>query len=191
MGIEVIEDKKLNPWISIWRNPSATMQYLLTKGPNYLIFLMVTLYGLTLKGSSIWFILLATLFGYIASSISALLLYWTGKWIGGKGTMKQIRMALLWSCIPRYGATIITLILFPWVFLHPVTAVLYILAPFTLAFSIWSFIASLCTLKVVQGYESKWRVFGNMCLASIIPLLIGIAIITFAAPISLLLNLIR
>ena len=185
MNEETLENK-VNPWISIWSHPTKTMQYLLTKGPNYLLFLMVTLYGLTLKGSSLWAILLATLIGYIASSFSALLLYWTGKWINGKGTIKQIRMALLWSCIPRYGATIISLILFPWIFIHPVTAVLYILSPFILVFSIWSFFTSLCTLKVVQGYQSKWKVFGNMCLASIFILLVFLVLSLFAFRFALL-----
>lgn len=105
-----------NPWLSIWTSPRLTLAEIVRTNPSYRFFLFCFIYGFVslLQGaqqaalgtevSAAPILLIAAVLGFflgfIAISIATILLKWTGKWIGGKGTYREIRAAVAWSNVP-------------------------------------------------------------------------------------------
>jgi len=120
---EFIEEPGLlNPWISIWREPRATIQQIVDANPNgtnpqRTVLLLAALGGFAQQlndatadhrgddGTGIVSILLwaapaGALSGIIGLFIGGWAVHWTGDWLGGKATGTQIRSALAWGQVP-------------------------------------------------------------------------------------------
>jgi len=106
----------LNPWLSIWIHPRKTVQALIQYDTNYRIVALCAIYGfqyilktiqyLSLgQGTSLISIFLFALIfsiptGYVIFNILSAFYFWIGKLIKGKGSFKQMRLAIYWSSVP-------------------------------------------------------------------------------------------
>src|SRR5688572_25462339 len=102
--------KKLSmfkPLFKMWVEPRKTVRTIVNKDPKYGFKTLSWIYGfpvllhfaqsfsLGLNWSSLIILIVAAVLavfaGMIGISISSGLIYWTGKWIGGKGSYKDVR----------------------------------------------------------------------------------------------------
>ena len=107
---------ELNPWLSILTSPRKTIRQIVEYDPNYRLIILSAIYGFSaLLGIAqnlklgdkldvymiiIPAIILAPLWGYILFSVSSWFILFTGKWLGGKATFKQVRAATAWANVP-------------------------------------------------------------------------------------------
>lgn len=108
--------KGVNPWLSIWTKPRATVGAIVKFDPKYRFLALSAIYGfpLLLNMAQTWELgsqlplyaiiigafLLAIPLGMLGITISTALIYWTGKWIGGKASFYPVRAAVSWSSVP-------------------------------------------------------------------------------------------
>lgn len=180
-----------NPWLSIWTKPRLTIAEIIHTNPSYRFFFLCFIYGfmallnagqrasLGNVNSAGAIILTSAILGFfvgfVAFSIYSLLLTWTGKWIGGKGSYREIRAAVAWSNVPVVvdlvvwlalaavlGSTVFTedfarVIYYQTseggMFLLPEPRLLLVVGFIRLALSIWSLIIFLLGLSEVQGFS--------------------------------------
>ncbi len=108
---------KLNPWLSIWLRPRATIRYILANNPSYGYGLIVFAYGVVNmlqsfessksgdKIDSLGVILAVSLIigppiVLLGVFISGWLLKVTGNWLQGKASQMDLRIVSLWSYLP-------------------------------------------------------------------------------------------
>lgn len=178
-----------NPWLKIWVAPRATIRSVIEYNPNYRLGVLSWLYGfpillhaaqnlslanqLSLGMILIASIVLALVIGFVGITIGSALLFWTGKWIGGVGTFRQVRAAVAWANVPNVVNCLLWILLtlfFGSKLFYSTFAetafVGYQLGVVTIAFltqtvvAIWSFIILLKTLGEVQGF-SAWKALLN------------------------------
>ena len=106
----------LNPWLTIWTRPRATIRQIVDSDPKRLVLILAMgggiagtlersakkslgdqvpsqyLPGVILMGGALVGVLSLYLFG--------LIFRWTGRWLGGKADSVQVRAALAWSSVP-------------------------------------------------------------------------------------------
>lgn len=197
--------KHMNPWMSIWVEPRATIRSIITTNPRYGFVLLSAAYGfpvalnfaqnLGLAASiPLWAIIigalvLCTFLGMIGISVSAWLLKVAGRWIGGKGTFQTVRAAVAWSSVPSFVSSLMWLVLiaifgsqvfspqFPETnFFGYQAGVVFLVFLVQTVVSIWGFIILLKALGEVQGF-SAWKALWNV----VIPFAIIVGIIWLAA----------
>src|SRR5580704_10029747 len=92
---------QINPWKEMWLSPRQTIRSIVNYDPKYRFLILSGIYGLPVvlqiaqnisagQGQPLWAIVLASLIlcvfvGMLGITIAGGLLYYTGKWIGGKG----------------------------------------------------------------------------------------------------------
>jgi hypothetical protein len=123
----MMEDNKketLNPWMSIWTKPRATIQQIVDTNPRKFVVRLTCIEGFAsyldharflrnLGDKYDWPIIfaIAAIVGPIAGLIAlyfvAAMISWTGKWIGGKATSGNIRAAIVWSGVPTIWGLIL------------------------------------------------------------------------------------
>lgn len=175
----------VNPWLSIWARPRDTIRKIVKFNPKYRFAVLSFLYGFpillhtaqnlnmgatfTTVGIVLVAIVLGTFAGMLGIVIASGLIYWTGKWIGGKDNYQNVRAAVAWSNVPNFVAILV------WVALIAAFADRVFLENFddmnfvgnmsviisgTLFFqaviSIWSFVILVKSLGEVQGF-SAWK----------------------------------
>ncbi len=110
------EKLSVNPWIGMWLHPRETIRAILEFNTSYLLPLLYWIYGfpILLQAAqnralgdvySFGYILGGTavgaiITGFVGVNVGAALFYWTGRWLGGLGTFKQVRAAVAWSSVP-------------------------------------------------------------------------------------------
>ncbi|MGB0894327.1 MAG: YIP1 family protein [Parashewanella sp.] len=119
---------QFNPWKSIWFKPRYTFKKLLINKSSNIIILFAAMYGfiqavedLTSNGqtdtlitallSTVTALIFGSISGVIFLYLSAFLLWWTGRWLGGKASTANIRIAIGWSYLPLVISTAITLLI--------------------------------------------------------------------------------
>lgn len=183
-------DLRMNPWLSMWVRPRETIRAIVDANPKYRFFVLSIIYGLPVllnvaQNSSlaeVWpfvmtiaaALILSPLIGLIGITIASVLLYVTGKWVGGKASFLEVRAAMCWSNVTNVANIILWIILmamfgnalfcvtFPQMtFSTPQMTVLgfIFLAQFVIA--IWGFIILLKALGEVQGF-SAWKALLNV-----------------------------
>ncbi|MDP6687700.1 MAG: Yip1 family protein [Acidobacteriota bacterium] len=207
-GQEIVSDgghytpPELNPWVSIWTQPRATIQQIVDSDPEQSVLILAGLGGFAdclslVLGSGLgdrysWFYivllcgLIGLVWGIVTLYVFSFLLHWTGKWLDGMASQPLIRAAGAWAQVPIMWS-------FPiWV---PLIALFGqdlfrsgsfglesnpfypyygpILAPLAVL-GVWSFVLSLHCLAQVQGF-SAWKALGNNFLA-VFFLLLGAAV---------------
>jgi Yip1-like protein len=133
--------------------------------------------------------------GIVGLHIGAVLIEWTGEWIGGRGDRAHIRAALAWGAVPSVWSLI------PWVMVlllvrgdtfttetpfldaHPGLALLALVPFLTIVIiAVWQPFVVCKAIGEVQGF-SAWRALGNIVLASLVvgvPLLVVALVMVFA-----------
>ncbi|NGX38012.1 MAG: hypothetical protein K1000chlam2_01181 [Chlamydiae bacterium] len=179
--------KKLgvNPWTHIWVKPRETIQKVVRFDPKHQFVILSFIYGLpmllhmaqnaslgetfTTAGIVLVAVVLAIFVGMLAITIASALLFWTGKWIGGKSKYYPVRAAVSWSNVPNIVAIIVWAILVytfrDKIFMENfedlnfvgremmiVTGALIVQA----VLAVWSFIILVKSLGQVQGF-SAWK----------------------------------
>lgn len=188
----------LNPWFSIWTRPRATIQQIVDTDPNRLVIALSMLIGVTqvldrasarslgdrlslgaILGTAL---VLGPFLGPITVQIFAWLLSWTGRMLGGRAPLSNIRAALVWGNVPALWAALSFI---------PAIAVLrheiftsetpQIESNFMLLLTllgvgvvqvvggIWTIFAICNALGQVQGF-SAWRALANSLLALLVVL---------------------
>ena len=112
----------LNPWLSLWTRPRATMRQILDTHPRRLVHLLAILGGIAeMIGSHIpdsppfpqlepaamltFKIVGGALGGLIGLYLASFLGWMTGRWIGGQGTFVEVRAASAWpNVLSLWGA---------------------------------------------------------------------------------------
>ena len=193
---------ELNPWVSIWTQPRATIQQIVDSDPEQSVLILAGISGFASTLDSVrdtglgdgipWFYivlicaLIGSLLGIAGLYVFSFLLHWTGKWLDGRASQPFIRAAGAWAQVPIIWGLLL------WV---PLIALFGqdlfrsgsfglesnpfypyygpILAPLAVL-GVWSFVLSLHCLAQVQGF-SAWKALGNNFLA-VFFLLLGAAV---------------
>lgn len=194
--MEKNNNQMLNPWLSIWTKPRATIQQIVDTDPERFVLVLAAVAGFVkvLDRASMkhlgdrfeWpmIIAIAAVIGPIGGIISLYLggffLRWTGQWIGGKASSQQIRTVLAWSSVPIIWTLLLwipKIALFgqeqfttktPKIDSHPALAFIFFgFAAVEIIVGIWATIVFLKCLGQVQGF-SAWRALGNMLLSTLV-----------------------
>ncbi|MGR3973162.1 MAG: Yip1 family protein [Candidatus Rhabdochlamydia sp.] len=198
----------VNPWLGIWTHPKATIRAIIRHGSDYCLPLLYLIYGVPLlfqifqnvaigdQASLLTITVSAVLgglvLGWAGINFTALLIYWTGKWVRGRGSFKGVRAAVGWSG----SIGVITLLI--WTvqmiaFKGTLFASNFLQSPFTssemmllgtssliqLGAVIWGFFIIINTLSEVQQF-SLWKAILNLLLmsCSLMGALIVLSVIT-------------
>lgn len=184
------------PFFSIWTEPRATIQHIIDSDPERLVLVLAAIGGAIealnrassrsvgdeLGMGAIFMIALiaGSIGGILSLYVVAGLVGWTGRWIGGVATYKQIRAAIAWSFVPFLWVSLMwipELLVFgeemfttemPRLEANPNLAYL-LLAMVGVEFVgiIWAFVVYLHCLGQVQHF-SAWRALGNVVIAALI-----------------------
>ncbi|MBV9789930.1 MAG: YIP1 family protein, partial [Chloroflexi bacterium] len=192
----------LNPWLSIWIRPRATMRYILNTDPKAYVFGLCFI-GTLLEsldraagraiGDNIPFpfvLMLCAVFSLfgtlIGLEIGGRILRWVGGLLGGQGTLEGMKAALGWSSVPSLVGLLIWLpqlvVLGPDLFTtdmpridaNPMLAMLVLATSgFEILLSAWAFVIYIKCLAEAHQFSS-WRALG-------ITLLIALPFVFIAA----------
>ena len=107
---------RVNPWLSMWTQPRHTVRSLLQIHPKYGVFPLAAIYALQslLYFANYWSlgisfrfyailitaIVASPIVGAIWLYVSSWVFYCTGRWLSGKASAPQLRVAVAWSKIP-------------------------------------------------------------------------------------------
>lgn len=201
------EGKPTNPWLNVFCRPKEVAKSFCMKKPNYHLGWLSGVFGLLwllefMQNISagmhyrLWVILvtavvLAVPAGYIALSVSAAFIFWTGKMLGGKATYEAVRSALAWSKVPEVvgllGWLVLLIVYGANVFIPAFVQKTYSFEYFTLPtgimifqviFAVWGFVVLLHLLGKVQGF-SPWLALINVILKAIVLAVIATILLWF------------
>ena len=200
-----VEERSLNPWLSMWTRPRATIQSIIERDPERSVILLAAPSGISQaldKASTkdagdtypLGAVLMFSIMGGVISGIITLyiggfLLKHTGRWLGGNGSGVNVRAAIAWSSVPVAWGLLIwipELVIFgEGLFTSSAES---IAANQTLYFSflavefaiaIWALVLMFKSLGQVHGF-SAWRALGSsviaICVVVVPLLLIGLVI---------------
>ncbi|UAC47458.1 YIP1 family protein [Bacillus aquiflavi] len=207
---ESTKEQIKSPWITLWTDPRTTIQAMLPHTRKSQMFILIFLFGISIFldqasarnvgdhipntisifiGSIIWGIL----YGYIYWFIFSTLVYWTGKWIGGKGNWKDMRIAIAWSGVPMIAKLILwvpQLILFghemftssmPNTTSNPTLLILFFLfMAIDTIIVVWYYIITCKSIGQVHGF-SAWKGLLSIFLSFLIllPFIVFILLLLF------------
>ena len=200
--------RTLNPWVSMWTRPRATIQQIVDTNPERAVVLLSAVAGIgqALDRASAknmgdkldWpmILLFAALLGPVAGIlglyVGGALLRWTGSWMGGQGSSRYIRAAVAWSNVPEIWAMLLWvpgLALFgqelftsktPLIDADPARLAAFLgFAAVELVLTVWALVVFLKSLGQVQGF-SAWKALGNALLAALV-VIVPLAAIGIAA----------
>ena len=188
-----IEAQVLNPWLTMWTRPRATIQQIVSSDPQKHILTLAAIGGISqaLDRASmrnlgdehdLGFILAVSLIGGPIAGVMSLYLFgallkWTGGWLGGAGSFINIRAAMAWSYVPLIWALLLwvpQLVIFgkdlfssdtPNIDQSPFVMLGFGLLAIIVA--IWTIVVFLKALGQVQGF-SAWRALGNTLAAAFV-----------------------
>lgn len=114
--MEIPQEPRINPWISIWIKPRRTSHYILEQDSETLMYLLAAIGGIVsvfdrmsdreLGDDLSLVVILAIAFiggpvaGVIGMYISAAVLSWTGAWFKGQAHKDDIAQVYAWSNVP-------------------------------------------------------------------------------------------
>ena len=120
-----VQTRPLNPWLTMWLHPRATMRQILDTDPTRLVIALAMVGGAlnaldraSIKGLGdelsvpmIFAIAIPVgmIAGVIALYLGGALIRWTGSWLGGQASTGQVRAALAWGRMPFYWAGLLWL----------------------------------------------------------------------------------
>lgn len=203
---------RLNPWTSMWLQPRATIRQIVRENPEQSLFVLMGIAGISSAwdravsrsaGDDLSFlsvILMGVIVGFLAGIvglyIGAALIRWTGSWIGGRGTVENLRAAVAWANVPIlwiFPLWLIEIAVFreelfttatPRLDANPSLAMLLVgLGVLEIIAGIWGFVLMLKTVGEVQGF-SAWKALGNLLLVLLVllvPFLLIVGLVVAAS----------
>jgi len=174
----------------MWISPRETISAIVKRDPKYRFFWLSALYGLTLmfniaqsfslaeRFSMVGVLLIAAVLsvfvGMIGISIGSLLVFWVGRWIGGKSSYDNIRAAVAWSNVTNVVNVFVWAILLgvfgnevflsgfsQKVFIGYESAVVFLVFLVQAVVAVWSFLILVKGISEVQGFSS-WKALLNI-----------------------------
>ena len=204
--MQIQNNPTLNPWVSMWTKPRATIQQIVDTQPNHLVLLLASIGGFaqvldnaTIKsvGDKLeWptIVLIAAIAGpfggIIGLYLGSVLIRWAGILLGGNASSQEIRAAIAWSNVPVIWALVLwipELALFgqelfttetPKIDANPSLGL--VLLGFSVIGStigIWTIVVFLKCLGQVQGF-SAWKALCNAILPGLL-IVLPLAVIAF------------
>jgi hypothetical protein len=196
--------RTLNPWVSIWTKPRATIQQIVDTNPQKFVVRLTSIEGFasvldiaslrSLGDKYDWPIIFAIaafagpIGGLIGLYLAGALIRWTGQWIGGKAPFQNIRAAIAWAGVPTIWALILwipQLILFgqelfttkiPRIHARPSLWFMFLgFMVINITIALWASVVYLKCLGQVQGF-STWKALCNTILVAMVSI-VPIAII--------------
>ncbi len=190
-----------NPWKAIWNKPRQTIREIVRTNPSLHLFPLSMIYGFPVLvhlaqffslGAmwSTWAVVLVALIlspivGYIGISFWSILVKWTGNWIGGKGSYREVRASVAWANVPNLVNVISWIVLAallgaglftPGISGGEVTIgmarALTIIFGVQLVVSIWAFVILIIGLSEVQKF-SVLRAICNILIPCVILVALG------------------
>jgi hypothetical protein len=183
-----------NPWTSMWVKPRDTIQSIVSENPDRSLWILAFIYGFTslmnafqtletgtaigLLGTLLLAIVIAPFWGYFVFSIWSMIIVWTGKWLKGQASFREVRAAYAWSNVPMILVIplwLIILFAYGHMLFYPQTpalphsglSLLFFLLMGKLVLAIWSLILFLQALAEVQKF-SILRSIGNVILGIVV-----------------------
>jgi len=185
----------MNPWLTMWTRPRATIRAIVTENPNRSLWLLAAIYGFSgilnafqtaELGSRFpaWALVLiamifSPLWGYVLFSLWGWLVSVAGKLLKGEGSFGAVRAAYAWSCVPLAVNVVLWLLLVMvmgrqifqnFVDSHLMSQaqilILFVLLIGKMAFVIWAIVLYLNALAEVQKF-SILRAIGNVIIAGV------------------------
>ncbi len=180
-----VQRKGSNPWLSIWTKPRMTIAAIVAKNPKAHFILLSGLYGfptllqmaqtlslgqsMSLMNIVIGALILSFFVGMLGITIASGLIYWTGKWIGGKSSYYPIRAAVSWANVPHIVSILMWVILILTfkneTFIDGLgqktlqgnqQLIIFITSLVLLVVSVWSLVILVKGVAQVQGF-SAWK----------------------------------
>jgi hypothetical protein len=193
----------LNPWVSMWTRPRATIrQIVMTDSERHIHLLaIVSGFGQALSNAEerslgnqmgvpavlVFCLMFGAIGGLIGLYLASAMLRWTGSWLGGQATSEQVRAAYAWSSVPAIWLLSIwlpkILIFGRRVFMDAGFAsetqrlVFLLFALIELVVGIWGTVVFLKSLGEVHGF-SAWKALGATILAILI-VVVPLALLLF------------
>ncbi len=186
-------EEEFAPFKSIWTRPRETIDQILAKNPSLYVIPLACLAGIAVNigytaGSGVSETLLVVaafvtacflgpIVGLLVIWIGSALVELTGKLLEGTARGKEIRLAIAWSTIPLILASpfwVARLFLsvarsFVSVDLESIlSSVAKVLGLVEWILVIWTCVLACKMVAEVQGYQSAWRGFGNLFLATFV-----------------------
>lgn len=178
-------------FLTMWTSPRKTIRQVIDHDPDSKLFVLSLIYGLPMmfyyaqnaslgQTSSVSTILLialigAVIIGYIGINIGSALLYFTGKWIGGKASFKQVRASVAYSNVTNIVSIAIWLILmsmfkesvfkadFPYASsLGNFALLMNTIFLVQLVVAVWSIVIFIASLSETQGFSSFKAVINTL-----------------------------
>lgn len=178
-------------FLTMWTKPKATIRQIINTNTDSKLFVLSIIYGLPMmfyyaqstsmgQSMSLFAILLLCLIGslvigYIGINLGAFLLFFTGKWIGGKATFKQVRASVAYSNVTNLVAIAIWLILmtlfrqsvflsdFPYVStLGDFAILMNSIFLIQLVVAVWSIVIFVASLSETQGFSNFKAVINSL-----------------------------
>jgi len=111
------EEQALNPWISMWTKPRATIRQIVAADPRRLVLALAAIAGISegfdVASNAREFLdarilpealslaaVSGAILGICGLYVCAAVVRWTGLWIGGQASALHIRAAIAWSSLP-------------------------------------------------------------------------------------------
>jgi signal peptidase I len=183
-----------SPWTTIWLSPRETIARIVATRPAYLVLPLAILgmigsfytellsFGVAahLQGWKLWLGLVAAaaVAGVVWLYVSAFVLKWIGRMLGGEASALQLRAVLAWSAVPNiigFVAALAMTIAFAAYGVADTAGVRLLIVGI---FGLWSFVIFLLMLGRVQHF-GFWRTIALYVLNLVLPLLLAIFIRTF------------
>ena len=177
------QQPELNPWVSMWTEPQATIRQILDRDPTPLVLILAPRLGIAealtrnsaLAYSSIeafvGLVVTGAILGVVILYLGAYLIRWTGGWMGGTASLVSIRAAYAWSSLPKILSGI--LLLAAWgvaaLMPGPIAGMDLAVILMIVTLAVWGVVLHCHCLGEVQGF-SAWKALAN----SILALLLGI-----------------
>ncbi len=199
-----------SPFLSIWLHPRDTIRRIVATDPRRYVLTIVMLAGifgaldrlsarnagdlLSFQTILLLAVIIGPLGGIIGLYVSAALLRWTGRWIGGTATPEALRAAIAWGGLPLLAGNLLWLpalaiggqdIFTAEMANTSGSAALVLLAIWLVQMvgAVWALFTGLHCLGEVQGF-SAWKALGNAVLAGLVilvPLLLLVVIVLIPA----------
>jgi signal peptidase I len=187
---EMPDASSRSPWTTLWLSPRQTIEHILATRPRHLVWPLAGFasiagyYGLLVSSGvadalTDWrfllgFLLLSAVIGIVWLYLSALILSWIGRLLGGHASTLELRAVVAWSAVPSILGFFVVL---------PIRAAVNYesaamrggLVLLLIGFGLWSLVVFLLMLARVQHF-GFWRTIAAYVLNLIFPVAITILV---------------